>query len=305
MLSEVSMELGLMTNAYRFERGGKTCRPYIRQLEELADAGFRVADLNTCASVRGCGDELAGDNWEAVIEALGNRAAELGVRFSQAHAPFNGNIFIRGARPDAQFMEQYREMTRRAITAASRLGVRWVVVHPLTDTVNTEFDNAIQCRTNHEFYAEFVELAAQLGVGIAFENMSEPADKPDLRRRYGSDVDDLFAILDSFEGAPVGICWDFGHGRISYTDQPRQLRRIGSRLKATHVHDNRGERDSHLIPFVGGNIKWELIMPVLREIGYEGDFVLETHKFMGNVPDALRPAAGKLMHEFGEYCLKL
>lgn len=299
------MELGVMTNAYRFDRGGKTCHSYIYQLTSLAEAGFRVADINTCASVRACGDELANDNWEAVVETLGNRAAELGVRFSQAHAPFNGNIFIRGKRPDEQYMQLYREMTRRAITAASRLGARWVVVHPLTDTVNTEFDNEIQCRTNHDFYAEYVELASRLGVGIAFENMSEPADKPDLRRRYGADVDDLFAILESFGDAPVGICWDFGHGRISYTDQPRQLRCIGSRLKATHVHDNRGERDSHLIPFVGGNIKWEQIMPVLREIGYEGDFILETHSFMASVPDALRPSAGRLMREFGEYCLSL
>lgn len=299
------MELGVMTNAYRFDRGGKTCHSYIYQLNSLAEAGFRVADINTCASVRNCGDELSNDNWEAVIEALGNRAAELGIRFSQAHAPFNGNIFIRGKRPDEQYMQLYREMTRRAITAASRLGARWVVVHPLTDTVNTEFDNEIQCRTNHDFYAEYVELASRLGVGIAFENMSEPADKPALRRRYGADVDDLLNILASFGDAPVGICWDFGHGRISYTDQPRQLRRIGSRLKATHVHDNRGERDSHLIPFVGGNIKWEQIMPVLREIGYEGDFILETHSFMASVPDALRPSAGRLMREFGEYCLSL
>ncbi len=299
------MELGVMTNAYRSDRGGKTCNSYIYQLNSLAEAGFRVADINTCASVRNWGDELANDNWEAVIEALGNRAAELGVRFSQAHAPFSGNIFIRGKRPDEQYMQLYREMTRRAITAASRLGARWVVVHPLTDTVNTEFDNEIQCRTNHDFYAEYVELASRLGVGIAFENMSEPADKPELRRRYGADVDDLFAILASFGDAPVGICWDFGHGRISYTDQPRQLRRIGSRLKATHVHDNRGERDSHLIPFVGGNIKWEQIMPVLREIGYEGDFILETHSFMAGIPDALRPSAGRLMREFGEYCLSL
>ena len=71
------------------------------------------------------------------------------------------------------------------------------------------------------------------------------------------------------------------------------------------MHDNRGERDSHLIPFVGGNIKWEQIMPVLREIGYEGDFILETHSFMASVPDALRPSAGRLMREFGEYCLSL
>ena len=299
------MELGVMTNVYRFERGGKTSKSYIQQLNSCAQAGFRVVDLSATNSIRNRNDDLATDDWEAKIDALGNHAAGLGIRFSQSHAPFNGNIMLRGKQPDSDYVAMFREMSRRTVIAASRLGVRWVVVHPLTDTVNTEYDNSIQLQTNPEFYCEMVELAAKLGTGIAFENMSEPGEHCDPRRRYGSATDDLIAILDSFAGAPVGVCWDVGHGRITYTGQPRQLRRLGSRLKATHVHDNRGQRDSHLIPFVGGNIKWETIMPVLREIGYEGDFILETHKFMGDIPEALRPAAGRLMHQFGDYCLDM
>lgn len=303
------MELGVMTNIYRVYtagEGGKRSNSYGDQLRQVAEAGFKVADLNTCASVRGVGDDLAADDWEARIDALGEQAAQSGVRISQAHAPFNGDIFLRGYRPTEEYIALFREMTRRCVRAAGRLGIKWVTVHPLTDTVNTEYDNAIQLKTNHEFYAEFVELAVQVGTGITFENMSEMGVANDkFRRRYGANVDDLFGILDSFAGAPVGICWDFGHGRISFNDQTHQLRRVGDRLKATHVHDNKGERDSHLIPFVGGNIKWEQIMPVLREIGYAGDFMLESHKYMENVPEALRPSASRLMREFGEYCLKL
>lgn len=303
------MELGIMTNIYRVytkDADGKRSNSYMDQLTQLADAGFRVADLNTCASVRGVRDDLAADDWERRIEQLGDEATRRGVRFSQAHAPFNGDLFLYKKQPDAQYVELFREMTRRCIVASARLGINWVTVHPLTDTVNTEYDGAAQLATNHRFYEEFVELAAQVGTGIAFENMPEMAVSNDsFTRRYGANVDDLEDILNSFAGAPVGVCWDFGHGRMSFGDQPRQMRRLGSRLKATHVHDNKGERDSHLIPFVGGNIKWELIMPTLREIGYEGDFVLESHKFMENVPEALRPSASRLMREFGEYCMKL
>lgn len=303
------MELGVMTNIYRTytkSEGIKRSNSYGDQLRQVVEAGYKVADLNTCASVRGVEDDLSRDDWEARIDALGEQAAQSGIRISQAHAPFNGDFYLRGSQPTEEYTEMFREMTRRCIVASGRLGVKWVTVHPLTDTVNTEYDNAIQLETNHRFYAEFVELAAKVGTGIAFENMIEAAVPSDrFRRRYGADVDDLIGILDSFAGAPVGVCWDFGHGRMSYSDQPRQLRRLGDRLKATHVHDNKGERDSHLIPFVGGNIKWEQIVPTLREIGYAGDFVLESHKFMENVPEALRPSASRLMREFGEYCLGL
>ncbi|MBQ9080297.1 MAG: sugar phosphate isomerase/epimerase [Clostridia bacterium] len=298
------MELGIMTNVYRWERLNSKNSPYIKQMRDCAAAGFRVLDLNTCFSVHaGQNDDLAADDWEARIEAVGEEAARLGVRFSQMHAPFNGDIFVCGKQPTAEYVENFRKMSLRAVRAAGKLGIPWVVVHPLTDTVNTEYDNEIQKRTNIEFYAEMLDAARRVGTGLAFENMAE-FNRETCRRRYGAATEDLIDLVDTL-GEGVGVCWDFGHGRELYADQPRQLRKLGARLKATHVHDNRGERDSHLIPFVGGNIKWETIMPTLREIGYEGDFILETHMFMKQIPEALRPSAGRLMYEFGMYCMKL
>lgn len=299
------MELGMMMNAFRFRRSdSKNVSSYIDQLRGCADAGFRVLDFNTTASARpSLSDELAGDDWEAVTDKLGGEAAKRGLRFSQSHAPYNANLFLYGKQPDEEYFGLFREMCRRTVIAAGRLGVKWVVVHPQTDTVNTEYDNGIQLKTNVEFYSPLLEQAKRNGVGLAFENMAETSRDPS--RRYCADTDDLLELVSAFNDPSVGVCWDFGHGRIMLSDTPRQLRRLGSRLKATHVHDNRGERDSHLIPFVGGNIKWEAVMPTLREIGYSGDFILECHSFMQQIPDGLRPAAGRLAHEFGMHCMKL
>ena len=298
------MQLGIMTNVYRWERLNDKNSPYINQVRACADAGFRVLDLNTCFSVRAKqNDDLAADDWKDRINAVGEEAAKRGLRFAQAHAPFNGDLFIRGKRPDDAYIEHFRKMCLRSVEAAAMLDIPWVVVHPLTDTINTEYDNEIQQKTNIEFYAEMLESARRLGVGIAFENMGE-WNREVIRRRYGSATEDLIALVDTL-GDGVGVCWDFGHARELYADQPRQLRKLGSRLKATHVHDNKGERDSHLIPFVGGNVKWETIMPVLKEIDYQGDFILETHMYMKQIPEALRPSASKLMLEFGNYCVDI
>ena len=74
----------------------------------------------------------------------------------------------------------------------------------------------------------------------------------------------------------MGICWDFGHANLMGIDQREALRVMGKRLKATHVADNSGKLDDHILPFQG-NVNWRSILPVLSEIGYEGDLTFEIH----------------------------
>lgn len=299
------MKLGTSTCLFDRHRFNHTSIPYIEQTRLCADAGFVVLDLNMCDSIRpGKGDDLSADDWEARIDALGNEAAKLGVVFTQAHAPFNGDIFVAGRQPDAAYLEMFHEMTRRAVIASGKLGIKWIVVHPFNDTVNTEYDNEIQKKTNIDFYMPVLELAKACGTGLALENMAD-FDIAKCRRYYCANVDDLNDITDTINDPAFGICWDFGHARMIMEDQPRQLRKIGKRLKATHVQDNTGKNDSHLIPFVGGNIKWEDIMPTLKEIGYEGDFMLECHSFMNNIPDVLKASAAKLAYDFGMHCMEM
>jgi sugar phosphate isomerase/epimerase len=57
-------------------------------------------------------------------------------------------------------------------------------------------------------------------------------------------------------------------------DQEESLRKIGKNLKATHIHDNFKNDDQHLIPGIG-ICNWKSVMPILKEIGYEGPLMLE------------------------------
>lgn len=286
-------------------RGENEKPSYAEKVTMIADAGFDVADIHFCDSVRPrWNDALASDGWERAIDEAGEAAAARGITFSQSHSPFNPYLFTRGRQPNAETLELLAEMTRRSIIASGKLGVKWMVFHPLNDTVNCEYDTDIELKTNREYYAPILEQCKKAGVGMALENMFNfsPAD---YRRSYCENPEDLISLVDSFDDPAVGICWDFGHANFLISDQPRALRKVGSRLKATHVQDNRGDVDSHLIPFVGGNIKWEKIMPCLREIGYEGDFVYEAQSYTQDFPDTLKPDAAKFAVEVGRYLLRM
>ena len=100
-------------------------------------------------------------------------------------------------------------------------------------------------------------------------------------------------------------CWDFGHAQLVYRDQTVPLRKLGHRLRATHVQECDGKQDDHFIPFIRGNTPWESIMPLLKEIGYPGDFTYEIHGFFGGIPDDLRISAGKFAYEVGRYLIDL
>lgn len=299
------MRLGTSTNLFAQHRLSSEKPPYIEQLRFCHDAGFKVLDLGlgTTTKKPKKQEDLKSPDWEAKIDELANEATKLGVEYTQAHSPIYGDFFIKGAQPDAEFVEFYNEMMRRSIIACEKLGIKWMTIHPLCDNVHTEFELDVIKKTNIEFFSPWVEFAKKHNLGIAFENMTELNNIQ--VRRYCSSTDELIDLVDTFNDPSVGITWDFGHARVMYNDQPRQLRRIGKRLKSTHVQDTTNTRDAHLIPFVGGNVDWESIMPCLKEIGYEGDFMLETHLFMNQVPDALRLSAAQLAYDFGMYCMEL
>ncbi len=49
---------------------------------------------------------------------------------------------------------------------------------------------------------------------------------------------------------------------------------VAEHLVATHVHDNRGRADDHLLPFEG-TIDWPGALTAVQKIGYDGALMLE------------------------------
>jgi sugar phosphate isomerase/epimerase len=49
---------------------------------------------------------------------------------------------------------------------------------------------------------------------------------------------------------------------------------LSGHLWTTHVHDNRGQSDDHLVPYAG-SIDWEAAMMGMQKIGYDGTVLFE------------------------------
>ena len=92
-------------------------------------------------------------------------------------------------------------------------------------------------------------------------------------------------IEEDLEGIDVGICLDYGHAHLM-GDLGDAIETISGHLWTTHVHDNGGRRDDHLVPFAG-SIDWDVAMMETQKIGYDGVLMLEVAD-TGNPLDVLK-----------------
>ncbi len=110
------------------------------------------------------------------------------------------------------------------------------------------------------------EAQHEYGVSVAIENM------PNIYFFLGRRSKDLAHIV---EGTDLDICFDIGH---AYTngDIDGMIDTFGDRIKNIHIHDNNGDRDSHMT--IGeGSIDF---VHVISRLGfYDRNLVIESKSF--------------------------
>lgn len=281
------MRLGTMTSLFRDRRECAEHFGYIESIQRCRKAGFTVLDMNLCALNRRQ-TTLHLDNWQEQVDEIRNEAERLGCVFSQSHPPYRRGR--EGTFATAEEEAFFRAMSLRALEITAMLGAKWAVIHPVMDVTADINDVDAHVRYNQQMFAREAELAAKLGVGLAFENMFDGD-----QRRFGSTAEDLIAIQDSFHSDLIGICWDVGHANRMYRDQLKPIRKLGSRIKALHIDDNLGKDDLHLLPFEG-NVPWEQVMHTLYDSGCEADLIYEIRN-NANMPEALRDVTARYCYE--------
>lgn len=86
---------------------------------------------------------------------------------------------------------------------------------------------------------------------------------------------ELGRIIDAVGTDNMALCIDTGHANMSGVDPAAFIRQAGSRIQATHIADNLGTNDDHLLPYGRGTVKWTEVMQALRGIKYGGLFNFE------------------------------
>ena len=163
-----------------------------------------------------------------------------------------------------------------ALALARHVPFRYLVTHigvPMTEATSGADNQRGAARRSVE---DLVALAAAVNVRVAIEVIPNPL----------SGASELVTLIeDDLEGLDVGICLDYGHAHLM-GDVGEAIETVSGHLLTTHVHDNGGKRDDHLVPFAG-TIDWDAAMMSTQKIGYDGIFMLEVGD-TGDPVDVLR-----------------
>jgi sugar phosphate isomerase/epimerase len=155
----------------------------------------------------------------------------------------------------------------RSIDNAVQLGAELVVVHPGMRTPLDYFDPKIHWDLNRESLRRILSYGEAVGVKIGVENM--PGNQSFLLER-SSEFLELIG-----EGLPLQMTLDVGHANTA-SQLKDFIREMGPRIAHVHLHDNRGQKDDHLV--VGkGTIDWAFLKENLDLSGLTG--VIEANNF--------------------------
>jgi sugar phosphate isomerase/epimerase len=150
---------------------------------------------------------------------------------------------------------------KRALEAAEQIPFGHMILH-LGERNNDWSPRALEhAMTAIEHLRAF---ARPLGVQILVEN---------LEKNEVAQPEHLLEILAAGHFNDIGVCLDVGHAHLDSGIAPA-IAVLGDRIRSTHIHDNAGDRDSHLWPG-DGTIAWAEAMPLLARLPQPPATVLE------------------------------
>ena len=207
----------------------------------------------------------------AAIAQLAEWLGDTRVELHSVHAP------IVDAIRDGQWVGSYSiasgDETRRkaaiseiqaAIAVAPAIPFRYLVVHVGMPSVEKVPQGDNQPDAARRSIEEIAGLSAAAGVKVALEVIGNRlSDPPAL----------VHLLEEQLEGFDLGICLDYGHANLM-GDLADAIETLSGHIWTTHVHDNGGRRDDHLVPYAGA-INWDHAMMQTQKVGYDGVLMFE------------------------------
>jgi sugar phosphate isomerase/epimerase len=251
-------QFGVSTHLYHNQRLGRD------HLLEIASYGFESVEVFATRT------HFDYHNPSAVAD-LQQWLAEARLELGSVHAPvaesYTGGRWGRPlsiASPDEDERVAAVTEAEHALHIARRIPVKMMVTHlgvPRTQEPPGGSNTRAAARRSIE---QLQRAAEPLDVTIAVEVI------PNDISGAGSLV---HFVENDLDAADAGICLDFGHAHID-GDIVDAIETVSEHLVATHVHDNRGRTDDHLVPFEG-TIDWASALTAVQKIGYDGTLLLE------------------------------
>jgi sugar phosphate isomerase/epimerase len=189
-----------------------------------------------------------------------------------------------GAFSNASSDESRRKLAvaeaQAALEVAVQIPFRYLVLHlgvPTSEQQNASDNQPAAARRSVE---EIATAAARVNVRVAVEVIPNAL----------SDAASLASLVEEqLDGLDVGVCLDYGHAHLM-GDLGEAIEELSGHMWTTHVHDNHGKRDDHLLPYAG-TIDWDAAMMETQKIGYEGVLMFEVSDTAADPVDVLKRCA--------------
>ncbi len=266
-----------------------------KALEMTAKAGFDGVDFDVEHYPEIY--KASEDEFVSFFTKIKEKADSLGLEIFQTHGrceTYKGN--------NAEYNEMLKNTVEKDIHASAILGSPACVIHPiaLRNYGNISYEKYIDECIN--VYRDFVPFAEKHKVKLSLETVGhEPL--------FGKNICCPFAypqsmqkIYDGIDTEYKTICLDSGHiNEVSDYWVPSVqdvIRTIGKNVSITHLHDNRGTKDDHLLPPMG-NINWPAVFDAFEEVGYQGAYNFELRlAFWGSMKEDAVNFIGKFLRKF-------
>jgi len=230
--------------------------------QAVAEAGFGQVELWAMKPNLDCGDPAA-------MSRLKRWLADLSLEAPSFHAPFythldrarTGNWLSLAHSEPEQRLEAINEI-QASLIAMANLDARIAVLHPSAPGSAGEGDTADGFMQSIE---RLIPIAEHLNLTLAVENIPAPL----------GGAEQIGALIERIGHPCVRACLDSGHAFLTEGEAaPEAFRRLAPLAAATHLHDNDGESDGHLIPGEG-QVPFPALWRALDETGYEGPLTFE------------------------------
>ncbi len=171
------------------------------------------------------------------------------------------------------------EELKRTIKIAKKLDMEYIVIHGGKYDMDKK-DLKERLKTARKTLEEIDNLFK--GIKLCVENL--PTNTHTLKPLYSiaQNANDLLDLVIGLEN--IRICFDIGHAN-TVGDPMEFFDIIKDKVFDMHIHDNKGDGDTH-IKIGKGNIDFERFIEVLKDVDYKKYFSIELDTWEG-FPDSM------------------
>ena len=235
-------------------------------LDSIQKAGFPAVEI-------GCVPHANPPFKNEALNKFTNELDRRNLKARSIHAP--SGLTTLGATTEEWRIREVK-ILESFIIFASDINASDMVIHPIPNPIFVpEPDNPENPEIMEKAVVQsldyLVPIAEKYGVRMNLENLPYHCDYP-----YRS-MKELRTLVDQYPANQLGLILDTGHVGVMGNEIVEEIKSAGDRLKGTHLHDVKGNKDGddHKGP-KRGILNWDNMLKALKEIQYSGPYTFET-----------------------------